>query len=60
MVSGRTVTVANISLQSANPLTSTLSISNTSIDLNGTRINCSTRDSSAMTVINVIGGEPSS
>ena len=61
MVAGRTVAVANISRQSANPLITILSINSTSIDLNGAMISCSTRDSSAATtVIHIIGGEPSS
>ena len=54
-IAGRTITV-HFSHQSTNPLISTLSIANTSTDLNGTRIRCSTRDSSAMTVfIHVYG-----
>ena len=53
-VAGRTITVY-FSRQSVDPLTSTLSINSTSTNLNRTRINCSTGDSSAMTVLNVIG-----
>ena len=53
-VAGRTVTV-HFSRQSVDPLTSTLSINSTSTNLDGTRISCSIRDSSAMTVIHIIG-----
>ena len=45
----------NFLRQSTNPLISTLSIDNTVSELNETRINCSTGDSSAMTVIHIIG-----
>ena len=47
------------SRQSVNPLISTLSIDSISTDLNGTRIGCSSLDSSesVMTVIHVIGGK---
>ena len=56
-VAGEMVTVY-FSRQSANPLISALSINTTTFDLNGTRISCSTRNSSAMTVIHVTEGKP--
>ena len=55
-VAGITVTVY-FSRQSVDPLTSTLSINSTSTDLNRTRINCSTGDSSAMTIVYVTEGK---
>ena len=45
----------NFLRQSTNPLISTLSIDNTVSELNGTRINCSTVDSSEMIVFHTIG-----
>ena len=44
-----------ISRTSLSPLTSLLEISNTTADLNGTRIECSTIDGMETTVITVIG-----
>ena len=57
-VAGRSVYVY-FSRQSVNPLISTLSIDSISTDLNGTRISCSSLNSSesVMTVIHVIGGK---
>ena len=51
-VAGGTVTV-HFSRQSVDPLTSNLVINSISSDFNGTRISCSIRDSSAMTVIQI-------
>ena len=53
-VAGRPIAL-NFLRQSTNPLTSILSMDNTVSELNGTRINCSTVDSSAITVIHTIG-----
>ena len=53
-VAGRSI-VLNFLRQSTNALISTLSIDSTVTELNGTRINCSTGDSSVMTVIHIIG-----
>ena len=53
-VAGRPIAL-NFLRQSTNPLTSMLSINNTVTGLNGTRINCSTGDSSEMTIIHIIG-----
>ena len=58
-IAGRTVTV-HFTRQSANPFISTLSINSISRDLTGTRISCSTGDSSAITVVNVTEGNSSS
>ena len=51
----RDSSVLLISRTSLSPLTSLLEISNTIVDLNGTRIECTTIDGMETTVITVIG-----
>ena len=51
----RDSSVVLISRTSSSPLTSSLEISSTITDLNGTRINCTTIDGVETTVITIIG-----
>lgn len=49
--------IINFSCQSVNPLKSALTINRAVTDLNGTKINCSSADSSAMAVIYVASSD---
>ena len=55
-IAGRFV-ILNFTRQSVNPLKSALTIDSAVADLNGTKINCSTADSSAMAVIYVASSD---